>query len=77
MILEVKQYPNWAIDNPKPYLLGGVQEITNETIYGEGHHAITIFDQRVFATECFEFVRNYDTGEYFVKDGKWVYGGNA
>lgn len=73
MTLEIKQYPNWVIGKePMPYLLGGVKEITSDTEYGEWHHAITIFDRRVFATECFEFVRDRDTGEYYVKDGKWV-----
>lgn len=73
MTLELKQYPNWAIAEPAPYLLGGVKEITCDTEHGEGYHAITIFDRRVFATECFEFVRNRDTGEYYVKNGKWAY----
>jgi hypothetical protein len=52
--------------------LGGVRDITDKTEYGEGHHAITIFDRKVFLTNAFEFVRDVDTNKYFVKDGKWV-----
>lgn len=55
------------------YSLGGVVKITNDTEYGEGHFAIVIFDRRVFFTDAFEFVRCRETGEYFVKDRKWVY----
>ncbi len=73
MTLEVKQYPNGINRGyQEPYLLGGVKEITNQTEYGEGHHAVTILDRRVFATEYFEFVRDKDTGKYYVKDGQWV-----
>lgn len=55
------------------YSLGGVVKITNDTEYGKGHFAIVIFDRRVFYTDAFEFVRCRETGEYFVKDGVWVY----
>ena len=56
----------------KPFFLGGVKEITNQTEYGEDHFAITIFDRRVFYTDAFEYVKNADTDEYFIKDGKWI-----
>ena len=55
------------------YSLGGVVKITNDTEYGEGHFAIVIFDRQIFFTDAFEFVRCRETGEYFVKDGVWVY----
>ena len=55
------------------YSLGGVVKITNDTEYGEGHFAIVIFDRQIFFTDAFEFVRCGETGEYFVKDGVWVY----
>lgn len=55
------------------YSMGNVVKITNDTEYGDGHFAIVIFDRRVFYTDAFEFVRCRETGEYFVKDGVWVY----
>ena len=55
------------------YSLGGVVKITNDTEYGEGHFAVVIFDRQIFFTDAFEFVRCGETGEYFVKDGVWVY----
>lgn len=72
MTLELKQYPNFAYSAPKAYRLGGVKKITSQTEYGEGNFAITIFDRRVFVTDYFEFVRDPDSGKYYVKDGKWV-----
>ena len=73
MTLELKEYPDWLNNyNKNPYKLGGVKNITNDTIYGDGHFATTIFDTRVFLTNCFEYVKNADTDEYFVKDGKWI-----
>jgi hypothetical protein len=71
MTLELKQYPGFG-SCKVPYLLGGVREITDKTEYGEGHHAITIFDRRVFLTDGYEYIRDVDTNKYFVKDGKWV-----
>ena len=55
------------------YSLGGVVTITNDTEYGGGYFAVVIFDRRVFYTAAFEFVRCRETGEYFVKDGMWVW----
>lgn len=65
--LELKQYKK------NEYSLGGVVNITNDTEYGDGHFAIVVYDRKVFITDDFEFVRCRETGEYFVKDGKWVY----
>ena len=65
--LELKQR------NKAEYSLEGVVTITNDTEYGDGHFAIVIFDRRVFYTDDFEFVRCRETGEYFVKDGMWVW----
>ena len=64
--LELKRY------NECEYSLGGVVKITDDTEYGEGHFATFIFDRRVWCNEYFEYVRCRETGEYFVKDGKWV-----
>lgn len=73
MTLELKQYKNEFFNNStEPYLLGGVEYITNETIYGDGHFSITIFDTRVFATDFFEYVKDADSGKMYVKSGKWV-----
>ena len=72
MTLELLQKPFWLNKNPVPYMLGGVEKVTDKTEYGEGHFAITIFDRRVFITEGFEYVRNADTGESFVENGEWV-----
>ena len=74
MTLELLMKQDDRFGEKAPYRLGGVKEITEQTEYGEGHFAITIFDRRVFFTEVFEYVKNDDTGEYFVKDGKWVGG---
>lgn len=73
--LELLRYPDDFFEvnrNPKPYTLGGVKKITYDTEYGAGHFAITIYDTRVFATEFFQYVKNAETGEYYVKDGAWV-----
>lgn len=73
MTLELKQYYNKFFNNStKPYSLGGVKEITNNTEYGDGYFAITIFDRQVFLTDAFEYVKDSSSGKYFVKDGKWI-----
>lgn len=75
MILELLRYKDdffKANRNPKPYKLGGVEKITCNTEYGIGHFAITIFDTRIFVTELFQYVKNAETGEYYVKNGAWV-----
>ena len=71
MTLELKQY-NSEVFNNRPYLLGGVEEITDKTEYGIGHFAITIFDRRVFITSCYKYVKDAESGKYYVKNGKWV-----
>lgn len=68
MTLELKRYGSPA------YLLGGVVEITPDTEYGDGRFAIEIFDRRVFASECFEYVKDPDTKRVFVRNGEWVRG---
>lgn len=68
----LRKKDHWFVGIPVPYRLGGVQEITGKTKYGENHFSITIFDTRVFFTDAFTYIKNADTGEYFVKDGKWV-----
>lgn len=73
MTLELKQNKNdYFRNSTEPYRLGGVTDITDKTEYGTGYCAITIFDRRIFNAERFEYVKNADTDEYFVKDGKWV-----
>ena len=73
MTLELKRYKSDFFNNStEPYRLGGVKSITNNTVYGEGHFAITIFDTRVFITDGFEYVKDADSGEVFVENGKWV-----
>lgn len=67
MTLEIKQLHATA-----PYLLGGVQKITDKTEYGDGHFAITIFDRRIFVASCFEYVKDAEKEKYYVKTGKWV-----
>ena len=73
MILELKRYKSDFFNNStEPYHLGGVQSITNNTVYGEGYFSITIFDTRVFIADCFEYVNDADSGKVFVENGKWV-----
>lgn len=72
MTLEIKR-----LHATVPYLLGGVQKITDKTEYGDGYFAITIFDitifdRRIFVTSCFEYVKDVEKGKYYVKMGKWV-----
>ena len=67
MTLEIKQLKSTA-----PYLLGGVQKITDKTEYGDGRFAITIFDRRIFVTSCFAYVKDVKKEKYYVKMGKWV-----
>ena len=72
MTLELKQYKSDFFNNStKPYRLGGVKLITSDTIYGKGHFAITIFDTKVFLIDCFEYVKDADSGKFFVENGKW------
>ena len=66
MTLDLKRWDS------EPYALGGVQEITDKTEYGDGYFAITIFDRRVFFLNCFEYVKCRETGEYFVNLAEWV-----
>ena len=73
MTIELKQYKSDFFNNStKPYHLWGVKSITNNTVYGEGHFAITIFDTKVFITGRFEYVKDADSGKVFVENGKWV-----
>ena len=73
MTLELKQYKSdFSNNSTKSYHLWGVKLITNNTIHGEGYFAITIFDTRAFVTDCFEYVKDSDSGKFFVKNGKWV-----
>lgn len=73
MTLELKQFKsNFFNNSTEPYKLGGVKSITNDTIYGEGYFAITIFDERCFATSRFEYVKDADSGKMYVRAGKWV-----
>ena len=73
MTLELKQYKSDFFNNStQPYLLGGVEEITDKTEYAIGHFAITISDRRVFITSCYEYVKDAESGKYYVKNGKWV-----
>lgn len=69
MTLELKQH---KYNSTKPYRLYGVKSITSNTIYGKGHFAITIFDTKVFFADCFEYVKDADSGKLFVENGKWV-----
>ena len=79
MTLELKRCKpgeyNFFGVSTEPYTLGGVKEITSHTEYGTGRFAITIFDRRVLITKCFDYVKDPDSGKYFVKNGEWV-GGN-
>lgn len=73
MTLELKQYKSDFFNNStEPYRLGGVKSITDNTVYGSGHFAVTIFDTKVFITSAFEYVKDADSKKYFVKNGKWV-----
>ena len=75
MTLELKQYKSDFFNNStQPYLLGGVKEITDKTEYGIGHFAIhfAIINRRVFITDCYEYVKDAESGKYYVKNGKWV-----
>lgn len=69
MTLELKQY---NYNHAKPYRLGGVKDITDKTNYGDGYVSITIFDTRTFIIDSFEYVKDIDSGEYYVKNGEWV-----
>ncbi len=72
MTLELKQYKSDFFNNStEPYRLGGVKSITDNTVHGEGHFAITIFDTKVFVASAFEYVKDVDSGKMFVKNGKW------
>ena len=57
MTLELKRYKDDFFDNStEPYRLGGVEDITNDTEYGEGYFTITIFDRRVFLQKIFNML---------------------
>ena len=73
MTLELKQYKNnFFYNSDDPYKLDGVVSVNINTEYGEDTFAVTIFDTRIFIASVFEYVKDADTGEYFVKDGKCV-----
>lgn len=73
MILELKRYEDDFFNNSiEPYRLGGVEDVTDKTEYGEGYFAITIFDRRVFFVKDFEYVRCVETGKYYINNGKCV-----
>lgn len=73
MTLLMKQYKNEFFNNStEPYRINGVKDITNKTIYGDLHFAITILDTKVFATYFFEYVKDADSGNVYVENGKWV-----
>lgn len=73
MILELKRYEDDFFNNStEPYRLGGVEDVTDKTEYGEGYFAITIFDRRVFFVKDFKYVRCVETGKCYVDSGKWV-----
>lgn len=73
MTLELKQYKSDFFPNStEPYHLGGVESVRIGTEYGEDTLGVTVFDRRVFAANVFEYIKDADTGEYFVKDGKCV-----
>lgn len=75
MNLELKNIPSKisvSTGNAEPYRLGGVMEITDNTEYGDGYFAITIFDRRVLLMDYFEYVKDADTGYEYVRNGEWV-----
>lgn len=72
MTLELKQYEDKYFDNStEPYALGGVRDIGLMPKHEE-YFYIEIFDTRIFNPEMFEYVKDRDTGKYFVRDGEWV-----
>ena len=74
MTLELKRCKSDFFNiSTKPYRLGGVQSITNDTVYGEGYFCIATFDTRVFFTDLFEYVKDADSEKFFIKNGKWIY----
>ena len=73
MTLELKRYKDSFFDNStEPYALGGVEEIGLMPKHEE-YVYITIFDTRIFVPESFEYIKDRDTGTYYVRDGKWVF----
>lgn len=79
MTLEIKKYCNPELYNSDtPYDLQRVLCI----FYAQGSHykydpgsgcvSITTTCAELFPVREFEYVKNKDTGEYYVKDGKWV-----
>lgn len=73
MTLELKRYKDDFFNNPtEPYRLGGVEDVTGKTEYGEGYFAITIFGRRLFSAKDFEYVRCVETGKYYINNGKRV-----
>lgn len=72
MTLELKRYKDTFFDNStEPYSLGGVKDVCLMPDHEE-YFCITIFDTRMFVPESFEYVKDRDTGIYYVRDGKWV-----
>lgn len=73
MTLELKRYKDdFLTIQQNQYRLGGVEDVTDKTGYGEGHFAISIFDRRIFLVKDFEYVRCVETGKYYINNGKWV-----
>lgn len=72
MTLELKKY------GFRSYLLRGVESIIINMDYDAGHFAIVKPDTRenidaiLLVIDDFEYIKDIDSGKYFVKNGKWV-----
>ena len=69
MTLEMLRYQEDWMSPQKPYNLYSVEDIVP---YKVGYFTITIFDRRLFRLQDFRYVKDKETGKYYVKNGMWV-----
>ncbi len=57
------------ISEKVPIILNGVKNVT----FRDGYCQVEIIDKRTFPISHFNLIKNTETGEVFVENGKWVF----
>lgn len=71
MTLELKMFPDeYGLSSVAPYALSKVRKISSSS--KARLVDITIDDTRSFLISRFDYIKDIDTGEYFVRNGEWI-----